>query len=223
METLEEEMRKGDILWIMALAVWVVILAVPISREAFLNYTTAHPYIGGFVKFAILASMGDLLGARISRGYYLKPSGFFLRGFVWGIFGMMVVIVFAVFMGGTSMAQASGLLPFQGSKLAQAFMGSAIMNLSFGPMLMAVHRMTDTYIDMIYEKVERKGLSDVVERIDWHSVVEFSWAKACIFFWIPAHTLVFILPGEIRVLASAFLSIALGLLLAIAKRKNQPA
>lgn len=47
------------------------------------------------------------------------------------------------------------------------------------------------------------------------------WLKTCPYFWIPAHTIVFLLPNQYRVLVSAFLSIALGLLLAIAKKGKQ--
>jgi hypothetical protein len=43
--------------------------------------------------------------------------------------------------------------------------------------------------------------------------------KTIPFFWIPAHTLTFLLPSEYRVLAAAMLSIALGLILTITKKK----
>lgn len=117
---------------------------------------------------------------------------------------------------------AAGRLPFKGSNLAEAFFGSAIMNVTFGPMMMAFHRFTDLFIDAKYEKKGGKvTLKELIEKNDWNSLVEFSWLKTCPFFWIPAHTIVFLIPGNYRVLASAFLSIALGLLLAIAKKGKQ--
>lgn len=212
-------MKKGDFLWILALLIWVVILVVPSSRTEFIKITEAYPYAGGFVKFAILATMGDMLGARVLRGEWSIPKGVFYKAIVWGIIGMMVTLVFTLFMAGTAAAQASGKLPFKGSLLAQAFFGSAIMNLTFGPMMMAFHRFTDMYIDW---KSDNRGgritISELIDKNDWHSLVEFSWLKACPFFWIPAHTIVFLMPPQYRVLASAFLSIALGLLLALAKK-----
>lgn len=212
-------MKKGDYLWILALMVWVVILIVPASRTAFISATDAHPYIGGFVKFSILATMGDLLGGRIVKGQWSKPKGLLYRALVWGIIGMMVTLVFTVYMGGTAAAQASARLPFKGSIFAQAFFGSAIMNLTFGPMMMVFHRFTELYIDAKYEKHAGKiTMRAIIERNDWNSLVEFNWIKTCPFFWIPAHTIVFLLPGQYRVLVSAFLSIALGLLLAVAKK-----
>ncbi len=216
-------MKRGDFLWGLALLAWIIILMVPASRTAFVAITDAHPYAGGFVKFAILASMGDLLGARVLKGYWAKPKGLHYRAVIWGIIGMMVTLVFTIFMSGAAAAQAAGRLPFAGSAVAAAFFGSTIMNLTFGPMMMAFHRFTDMYIDTLYEgHNERTTISKLVDRNDWHSLVEFSWLKTCPFFWIPAHTAVFMLPGQYRVLASAFLSIALGLLLALAKKGKTP-
>ena len=39
-------------------------------------------------------------------------------------------------------------------------------------------------------------------------------------FWIPAHTFTFLLPPELRILFAAFLSVALGAILAFAKRRG---
>lgn len=80
--------------------VWILILVIPTSPIVFIGVTEAHPYIGGFFKFAILASMGDLLGNRILKNQWNIPRGFILKGVVWGIIGMMVTLVFTVFMGG---------------------------------------------------------------------------------------------------------------------------
>ncbi len=213
-------MKKGDIFWILALLAWVAMLLIPATREPFLAFTTEHVYLGGFIKFAILASMGDFLGIRMNKGDYLIPKGVLMRAIIWGFIGMAVTLVFPFFMAGAASVQKAGLLPFENSKLAHAFFGSMIMNISFGPMMMVFHKFTDLYVDAFYRK-EEISLSKLVDRVDWHSVVEFTWTKACILFWIPAHTIVFLLPSQYRVLVSAFLSIALGFLLAIANRKKK--
>lgn len=213
-------MKKGDFVWGLALLAWIVMLAFPASRDSFMAFTGAHPYVGGFIKFFILATMGDLLGIRLIRGEYVIPNGIVLRALVWGVIGMMVTLMFTLYMEGASSAQKAGLLPFAGAVVAQAFFGSAVMNLTFGPMMMFFHRIMDLWIDSSYEKTEKATLSKLVDKIDWHSLVEFSWTKTCVFFWIPAHTIVFMLPSQYRVLVSAFLSIALGLLLAFAKKEK---
>jgi len=213
-------LKKGDYIWIIALLLWVAVLVTPTSREAFLLFTGLHPYVGGFIKFSILATMGDLLGSRLGKGDYIIPKGMIYRVIVWGIIGMMVSLVFTMFMGGALVAQKSGLLPFENNILSQAFFGSAVMNLTFGPMMMVFHRFMDLFIDAKYEKKGKVKLSTLVDKVDWHSLVEFSWVKTCTLFWIPVHTIVFLLPSEYRVLASAFLSIALGMLLALAKKNK---
>lgn len=214
-------MKKGDFVWGAVLVVWILILVIPSSRENFIAITELHPYIAGFIKFAILATMGDLLGMRIVNKQWIVPKSTWAKSLIWGSIGIMVTLVFTVYMGGTAAAQESGKLPFQGVLFAQALFGSAIMNVTFGPIMMTYHRFTDMYIDMKYENTKAKvTLSDLVEQNDWHSLVEFAWVKTCLFFWIPVHTLVFLLPAQYRVLASAFLSIALGLMLAFIKMKK---
>lgn len=214
--------KKGDLLWSLALLPWIVLLVHPDLRELFISVTDQHSYVGGFVKFAILATMGDLLGGRIIRGYWSFPQGFFYKAIVWGILGMMINLVFTVFMGGVAVAQTSGKLPFEGVAFAQAFFGSLVMNLTFGPMLYVYHKFGDLYIDARYEKAAKQiTVAELVDQIDWHTLVRFSWLKTCLFIWIPGHTLVFLLPVHYRVLASAFLSILLGVLVAFSKKKEK--
>jgi hypothetical protein len=215
---------KGDIIWAGVLLVWILVLVIPATRTMFINVTEAHAYMGGFVKFAVLASMGDMLGGRILNGEWKFPQGFIFKAIVWGIIGMMVTLMFTVFMVGAAGAQSSGRLPFEGSKLAVAVFGSVIMNATFGPMMYIYHKFGDLFVDMTYEK--KKGLikgvtvEEMVKRIDWYGIVSFSWLKTCIFVWMPCHTAVFLLPSEYRVLASAFLSILLGVLVAISKKSS---
>lgn len=214
-------MKKGDFLWGFALLIWIVILAVPSTRIAFLGVTEAHPYLGGFFKFCILATMGDWLGVRILKGEWIIPKGFIFKAIVWGVLGMMITLLFTVFPSGAAVAQSSGRLPFAGSKFATAFFGSAIMNLTFGPMMYIYHKFGDLFIDLKYEKSGGKvTVKNLVDRVDWYTMVSFSWLKTCIFIWIPCHTLVLLLPPQYRVLASAFLSILLGILVALSKKKN---
>lgn len=208
---------KGNLLWLAALTVWIIILIIPNSRELFVELTEQHPYIGGFVKFAILATMGDLLGARIIKGSWSLPKGIIAKAALWGTLGVMITLIFSVFVAGTSVAQQTGKLPFAGSTVALAFFASTLMNITFGPMLYIYHKFGDLYIDMKYDK-ERISVKSMVEKVDWEVMVGFSWLITCSVVWIPCHTLVFLLPEHYRVLASAFLSILLGVIVAISKR-----
>lgn len=214
---------KGDIIWGCVLLIWVLILGIEQTRDVFIKTTSAHPYLGGFVKFAVLASMGDLLGARVINNKWKFPQGFIRKAIVWGILGIMITLVFSVYVAGTQAAQKVGKLPFEGSVIALALFSSTIMNITFGPMLYVYHKFGDLLVDLSIEKklfvlTRQEIVKELVNRVDWHSMVSFSWLTTCLFIWIPAHTFVFLLPEHFRVLASAFLSILLGIIVAISKK-----
>ncbi len=211
---------KGDLLWAALLLIWIVMLVIPVLRDGFIYFTDLHPYVGGFIKFAILATMGDMLGGRILNDRWIKPNGLIYKAIVWGLLGMAITLVFTVYFQGARLAMESGMLPFAGNTFALAFFGSTIMNLTFGPMLYVYHKFGDLYVDV---KLEHKGkvtVKELVDRVDWYGLVSFSWLKTCLFIWIPLHTFVFLLPGEFRVLASAFLSILLGIIVAVSKKSS---
>lgn len=213
-----------DLAWLAALVVVVALLVAPRTHEAFVLATARHPYLAGFVKFLILATMGELLAIRIAAGDWRSPRGLPWRAVVWGALGMAIVLVFEIFAAGVSGALAKGLLPGFGSKLAFAFFVSATMNLTFAPTMMLAHRVTDTWIDLRYETGRWDvGLGAVVGRIDWSGFVSFVLVKTIPLFWIPAHTVTFLLPPEYRVLAAALLSIALGAILATGKARRSSA
>lgn len=215
-------MKKGDIVWTLVLAALIAILVVPTTHDVFMKFTTAHPYAGGFVKFSILATMGELLAIRIVAGGWIIPKGVIYRAAIWGFLGMAIVLIFDMFASGVMAALSKGLLPGKGSKFAFAFFTSAIMNVTFAPTMMAFHRITDTFIDSKYEG-SSTNIGDVVRKIDWAGFVSFVILKTVPIFWIPAHTITFLLPPEYRVLVAAMLSMALGLILAFAKKKAQKA
>lgn len=221
-------MNKGDFSWLAVLLAISSILLIPASHEVFIDVTKSHPYVMGFLKFGILATMGELLAIRISGGQWRQPSGLKYRAVVWGLIGMLIVLMFEMFSSGVAGAAAKGLLwtgegPF--AKIMTPFLISAIMNLAFAPTFMIAHRISDTYVDLTCGEGIPLGevtLSIVLARIDWQSMISFVVVKTIPFFWIPAHTIVFLLPPEYRVLVAAYLAIALGAILSYAKRGKLP-
>lgn len=215
-------MKKGDIIWSLVLVMLIAILVVPVTHTAFMQFTTQHPYLGGFIKFGILATMGELLAIRIVSGEWNIPKGVLYRALIWGFLGMVIVLVFDVFGSGVNAALSKGMLPGKGSKFAFAFFVSAIMNMTFAPTMMAFHRITDTYLDLKYQGDNKKiTIGDVVRKVQWDGFVSFVILKTIPIFWIPAHTITFMVSPEYRVLVAASLSMALGLILAFAKKKPQ--
>lgn len=215
-------MKKGDFIWGGVLLLWGVILIIPNTRVLFISLTESYPYIGGFIKFAILATMGELLGIRIVRGNWYKINALMFRAFIWGFIGILITLTFSVFSEGVKVAQLIGRLPFESSVFAHAFMTSTIMNVLQSPAIFLFHKCSDTYIDIKYSKNKGKvSLEEITESIDWYKFVSFTLLKTIPFFWVPCHTMVFLLPNEYRVVAAAFASIALGLMLSLANKSKK--
>lgn len=216
-------MKKQDILWGLSLLLIIFILVFPSTHKSFVNATKSYPYIMGFIKVSILATLGELLAMRISTGRYVNSKGIIYRFVVWGFLGMAFVIVFDLFANGVLGSMKKGLLPSSHSLFLSAFFTSLFMNLIFAPTFMALHRITDTYIDLgegKWSKICKVKLKDVTDKIDWYGFISFVVLKTIPLFWIPAHTITFMLPSEYRVLMASFLSIALGGILAFAKRRK---
>lgn len=217
-------MKKGDFLWILVLALFMFIMFSPLTGEAFINFTTQHKYIGGFIKFFILATMGELLAIRISTSNWKLPSGIIYRAIIWGFLGMVITLFFALFQNGVKGAMEGGLLPNSNSKFLFAFFTSVATNLTFGPVMMAFHRVTDTLIDMKYEnKKEKITIKQVINRVDWNGFISFVVLRTIPIFWIPAHTITFMLPKQYTVVTAAMLSLALGAIMAFSKKLKQTA
>ena len=215
-------MKKGDFIWILALIGIIAFLFWPETNKIFINFTTNYSYLAGFLKFIILASMGDLLAYRIVTSEWKIRNGFLFRAFIWGFLGVIIVLIFKIFGVGVQTAIETGALPGSGYTIAFAFFTSAIMNLSFAPTMMAFHRITDTYADLKFiEKRKNLKLKHVLDEVDWNNFISFVVLITIPGFWIPAHTITFLLPSEYRVLMAAFLSIALGAILSFAKAKNK--
>ncbi len=215
-------MKKTDLIFISIFLLFISILIIPFTREGFESLTDSYPYIMGFIKTAILASMGEMLASRISVGKYLSRKGILPRFIIWGILGMGFVLMFKIFASGVTEAMNSNILPNVSgsgffSNLYRAFMISLIMNIVFAPTFMILHRITDTYIDLRNKNKSKVSVNQIIENIEWKTFFGFVIFKTIPLFWIPAHTITFMLPENYRVLMAAFLSMALGLILTLSK------
>ena len=216
-----KQFRIGDLIWLAALVAMTAFFIVPATNRVFVSLTTAQPYWMGFAKFAILATMGELLARRLGGGEWQKPAGLLWRVLIWGLIGVAITFMFSFFSLGTAAVIEKGLIPAgEGwlSKLLQAFYTSALMNLTFGPVFMAAHRISDTWLDLRTSQGGRISTKEMLTAIDWPGFWGFVVGKTIPFWWIPAHTMTFLLPGEYRVLVAAYLSIVLGVILVYARR-----
>jgi len=212
-------LKKKDYLWLALLFSIIIFLIIPNTREVFKIATSSAPYIMGFIKFAVLATMGELLTIRIVNKKWIKPEGLIYRILIWGFLGVVITLVFDLFNSGVESLLTKGKLPGQSSGLTLAFFTSFLMNLIFAPTMMAFHSITDSYIDLKFAKNNKiVNIKMAVDKIDWGHFVSFVVLKTIPIFWIPAHTITFLLPETYRIITAAFLSLALGAILAFANK-----
>ncbi len=226
---------RKDLLFLLG----VTIFFIPffISREifeAYYQFNLEHGLLMSFIKFFILATLGELIGLRIKTGrYYYKGFGLIPRAIVWGFLGISIYMAFAIFSSGTPVLlekigfeNASGILHLELSwkKVVVSFSIATALNLFYAPVLMSFHKITDIHI--LENGGTLKGFfrpiqfARIFSEINWDVQWNFVFKKTIPLFWIPAQTITFLLPEEYRVLFAAFLGIVLGVILAVAALKG---
>ncbi|MDR2867963.1 MAG: hypothetical protein LBV46_00275, partial [Bacteroidales bacterium] len=114
--------------------------------------------------------------------------------------------------------------PFSGMKLFGAFCISVMMNTAFAPVFMTLHKITDTHISnnggKLGSLLKPIPVRNIITTMNWDVQWNFVFKKSIPLFWIPAHTITFILPQHIQVLFAAICGVALGLILSVAAIKK---
>lgn len=222
---------RNDIFFSLGLV--LIFLPFFVSQTVFSFYkalNAGHPLLVSYLKFAILATLGEVVGLRIRTGQYTKNGfGLIPRAVVWGFLGITINVAFVVFASGVplflgKMGLSGAEVVMQGGfsvqKLFVAFLISLLMNLIYAPVMMTFHRITDTHIVQHNGKVgcliKPVRVGNILKEMDWDMQWNFVLKKTIPFFWIPAHTITFLMPPEYRVLFAALLGIVLGVLLAVA-------
>ncbi|MDR2907301.1 MAG: hypothetical protein LBU91_04860 [Bacteroidales bacterium] len=215
----------------------------------FKQASASHAFLMGFLKFAVLATMGEMLGLRIRKGVYNEAGfGIVPRAVVWGFLGVAITAAMMTFKAGApiltdylfgtntqhsgagfagSVGRANGTTAFffSASALLKAFSISVMMNCIFAPVFMTFHKITDTQIVQTGGTLKgffsnRINFSTILQNLNWTVQWKFVFLKTIPFFWIPAHTITFILPNEFQVLFAAILGVVLGVILSIAANKK---
>jgi hypothetical protein len=204
--------------------------AVPVLGE----FAEAHAFVMSFLKFAILGTLGEMIALRIATKRYHNPGfGMMPRFLIWGGIGLVIHTAFIIYATGTpNLLVGLGFsLPHdalvQGdflTRLGLAFSISALMNILFAPLFMLAHGVVSMHIEKtggsLWGFFSPINISNLLAGIDWNMVWGFVFKKTIPFFWIPAHTITFLLPPELRVLFAAALGIVLGVILAFASLKR---
>lgn len=216
-------MKKEDFIALLYLLLIALVFIIPSSLKFYNNLYSKFPLILSFLKFALLATFGEMLVLRIKKGKYVdKEFGFFPKLMIWGFLGMFIYIAFVIFGNGTPKLLFKNIeIDTVWLKIVNAFFISFFMNLIFAPVMMILHNLTDIHIKNNNGSFPLKTFYPVIllKQVDWDRMWGFVLKKTIPFFWIPAHTITFMLPAQYRVLFAAILSIVLGLLLAIGIKK----
>ena len=229
-------MKRSDLFF--ALTMLAIFMPFVVSNDLYAWYNDFnhdHAMVVAFLKFGILATLGEMLGCRIATGNYTTPSfGVVPRMVVWGVLGMAISMAMTVFssgiptfitsMGGGELVAAFAAEGFSWGKLIVAFSISVMMNTFFAPVFMTFHKITDAHIaengGSLKALITPIDMRRQMVSLNWDRQWSFIFKKTIPLFWYPAHTITFMLPGELRVLFAALLGVALGVILAIGARKK---
>lgn len=229
-------MKRTDLYFaVVMLAIFLPFFISPELYAWYKGFNAEHAMIMAFLKFGILATLGEMLGCRISTGNYTTPTfGVVPRMVVWGLLGVVISMAMMVFsagipafikaMGGEGLVVAFAAEGISWGKFVVALAISVMMNTFFAPVFMTFHKITDTHIaenggsvKALFRPIDMRRH---IMELNWDRQWSFIFKKTIPLFWYPAHTITFMLPGELRVLFAALLGVALGVILAIGARKK---
>ncbi|HNW45593.1 MAG TPA: hypothetical protein PKI19_13920 [Elusimicrobiales bacterium] len=169
----------------------------------YIELVKSAPILTAMVQFAVLGTLGDC-AARwvVERRIFVPFDGrtLVLKMLEWAALAVCIKYAFVGFNGFVDALAAHGFLPELG-RFGRAFAISAAMNLQFGPFLVLAHRLLDNAI---------------AGRPNWANLDKGLFTL--LWFWIPAHTLTFMLPRELQIGLAALWSVALGALLGFYNR-----
>jgi len=166
--------------------------------EWYIALVTEHPISTAMAQFAVLGTLGEMASKWVVARRFFTPfnaGATLLKMLEWSLLAVCIKYAFTGFNGFVDILTGHGLLPELG-RGGRAFAISFFMNLQFGPFLVIAHRLLDNI-------VARKS----------------NWARldkgllSLLWFWIPAHTMTFMLPKPFQIGLAALWSVVLGLLL----------
>jgi hypothetical protein len=168
----------------------------------YLTWVTDQPLTSAFIQFALLGTLGECLSHTIRRRRLtigctiLQLAGKMLA---WGVLGLVIKYGFAGMKGFVAALLEHQLLPAMfADGILRALAVSVCTNVFFGPQMMAFHRLEENLL---------------MRQWNW-SGLERAWFTL-VWFWIPAHTVTFLLPKDFQIGLAAVWSVVLGLILGL--------
>ena len=218
------QMKTEDIYSFTFIILLIGFFLFPFSRAFYEDAYYFSPELVSFFKFLLLATFGEAAGARIRTGRYIPENfGILPKALIWGFWGIAISVSFRIFAAGVGSFHVFSGVDSVFMIILKAFTVSFFMNIFFAPVMMLGHRITDLHISDEGGKfcISRFNTAEVLKKIDWDFFLGFLMKKTIPLFWIPAHTITFLLPEEFRVLFAAVLSVVLGVLLSFGSRSSE--
>ncbi|MBT8316847.1 MAG: hypothetical protein HKP59_04420 [Lutibacter sp.] len=173
--------------------------------NSYVELVKEYPIYSAMVQFAILGTLGDIFSKWVQQGKVHKPykvSVILLKMLEWAIIAVTIKYAFTGFQGFIDSLIAHHLLP-ELSNFTRAFTVSVTMNLQYGLFLVIFHRFLDNLI---------------AKQHNWKNIDKGMFSL--IWFWIPAHTITFMLEKPFQIGLAALWSVVLGFILGYYNREN---
>lgn len=174
--------------------------------QAYIDWVHSWPILSAMIQFAILGTIGEIVSKWLIQKNFKYPFGLAItlwKMLVWAILAVGIKYAFKGFGGFLDgLIQAGMWKDLEPGSFGYAFSLSLLMNLQFGLTLVIIHRVLDNLV----EKVK-----------NWKNMDKSMYSL--LWFWIPAHTVTFMLPDSLRIGLAAVWSVALGLILGFYNRK----
>ena len=174
--------------------------------EIFVYYVKTFPLRTAFIEFAVLGTLGEIITLKITNSTKkLSIFQYILKILSWGLLGIVIKYGFFGYKAMINALVEHHYFPgfLYGNSLVKAFTISVVINLFFGPQMMFIHRIMDNAIE---KRWKFTGMDKAVYTLVW--------------FWIPAHTITFILPQHLQITLAAVWSVVLGVIMGFSLKKT---
>ncbi|RLD66908.1 MAG: hypothetical protein DRI95_05770 [Bacteroidetes bacterium] len=172
--------------------------------STYIELVKAYPIYSAMIQFAILGTLGDIISKWMQKGKIFLPYKLpiiILKMIEWAVIAITIKYAFIGFQGFVDSLVEHQLVP-ELSKFGRAFTISLTMNFQYGLFLVIFHRFLDNLI---------------ARQKNWKNIDK--GMLSLIWFWIPAHTVTFMLDKPYQIGLAAVWSVVLGVILGFYNRE----
>ncbi len=167
-----------------------------------IEFVENYPILSAILQYSILGTIGEWFGTAVRKGRFVSYSpGIIIQKItICSMLGVMLKYVFVGFGGFVDALVNEGMLTGR----FRPFFTSLFMNSLFGPIQILFHR----FMDNVFKKEKNwRGIKGALLTIIW--------------FWIPAHTITFMLPAVWQITLAALWSAFLGIIMGFFNRRQR--